>query len=140
MKKGKDTEIWLTVDTSRINESNKENSVLFSDDRSDPSDNPGDPKKFISVVDRNHKVVWKGKPADDLSAETIDILEVTRKRNGGGAEILESISKSREKNGVVIGKVKDKDITGMEAYDVKFQINGDTIFTVDPKLRMSVPT
>ena len=136
--KKKDTHVLLTIDTRSINENNKNSMVIFSDDRSNPSENPGDPEQYVSLVDKNMKIYWSGQPADANSDKTIDILEVYRKPEGG-AEILEKTFRDPNKDGIVIGKVKNKNVTGFENYNIVFRINGDTIqtFTIDPKLKMT---
>ena len=136
--KKKDTHVHLTIDTRSINENNKNSMVIFSDDRSNPSENPGDPEQYVSLVDKNMKIYWSGQPADASSDKTIDILEVYRKPEGG-AEILEKTFRDPNKDGIVIGKVKNKNVTGFENYNIVFRINGDTIqtFTIDPKLKMT---
>lgn len=133
----RDTYILLTIDTKTINQNNIDSKVVFSDDRSDPAENPGDPASFSSVVNKNMKVYWSGVAKDTTSGDVVNILGVYRKPNGG-AEILESIGKDPNKNGVVVGKVKNKTVSGFEYYSVEFEINQDTlmVFLVDPKLKM----
>ncbi len=133
----KDTHILLTIDTKTINQNNISAKVVFSDDRSDPIQNPGDPASFTSVVNKNMKVYWSGVAKDTTSGDEVAVLGIYRKPDGG-AEILESLAKDPNKNGVVVGKVKNKNITGFEYYSVEFRINEDTLrtFLVDPKLKM----
>ena len=133
----KDTHILLTIDTRTINQNNINTKVVFSDDRSDPSQNPGDPESFTSRVDKNMKVYWSGVAKDTSSRDEVNILGVYRKPDGG-AEILESLGKDPNKDGVIVGKVKNKNVTGFEYYSVEFEINKDTlqVYLVDPKLTM----
>ncbi|TVZ27633.1 hypothetical protein JM83_2683 [Gillisia sp. Hel_I_86] len=135
----RDTHILLTIDTENIDEGNLNATIVFSDDRSDPSENPGNPEKFTSVVDKNMKIYWSGIPKDENSTDVIYILEVIRKQQGG-AEILKKTFKDPNKDGVVVGKVKNKKVEGFEYYSVKFSINGTTVrtFEVDPKLKMGI--
>ncbi len=133
----KDTHILLTVDTETINQNNIDAKVVFSDDRSTPSENPGDPKTFISIVDKNKKVYWSAVPKDPNSGLSIDVLAIFRKEDGG-AEIMEDIYIEEGKKGVVVAKIKNKKVLGLENYSVVFRINEDTprTFVVDPKLEM----
>jgi len=137
IQQNKDTHILLTVDTKTINENNINSKVVFSDDRSDPTSNPGNPKTFTSRVDKNMKVYWSAVPKDLNSTETVDVLAIYRKPESS-AEILESTFKDPNKDGIIIGKIKNKNVSGLELYSVLIRINGDTIKTylVDPKLEM----
>lgn len=137
IQQNKDTNILLTVDTKTINQNNIDSKVVFSDDRSDPTTNPGDPKTFTSIVDKNMKVYWSAVPKDATSTETVDVLAIYRKPEGG-AEILETTYKDPNKDGIIIGKIKNKKVNGLEEYSVLIRINGDTLktFMVDPKLEM----
>jgi hypothetical protein len=137
IQESKDTYVLLTIDTKTINENNVDSKVVFSDDRSDPATNPGNPKTFTSIVDKNMKIYWSGVAKDEDSNETIDIIAIYRKPEGG-AEILESTFRDPNKDGIVIGKVKNKKVNGLEYYIVVFRINGETprTFAVDPKLQM----
>lgn len=137
IQEARDTNVLLTIDTKTINENNVDSKVVFSDDRSDPISNPGNPSTFTSLVDRNMKVFWSGVPKDADSEETIDIIAIYRKPQGG-AEILESTFRDPNKDGIVVGKVKNKKVQGLEYYSVVFRINGETprTFVVDPKLQM----
>jgi hypothetical protein len=137
IQQDKDTKILLTVDTKTINQNNIDSKVVFSDDRSDPNTNPGNPKTFTSRVDKNMKVYWSAVPKDVNSTETVDVMAIYRKPEGG-AEILENTFKDPNKDGIIIGKIKNKNVSGLEFYSVLIRINGDTIktFLVDPKLEM----
>lgn len=138
IQQSRDTNVLLTIDTKTINENNVDTKVVFSDDRSDPATNPGNPETFTSIVDKNMKVYWSGVAKDEDSFETIDIIAIYRKPEGG-AEILESTFKDPNRDGIVIGKIKNKKVDGLEYYTVVFRINGDTprTFVVDPKLQMN---
>ena len=131
-----DTHVLLTVNTDSLNSSNTDVMIVLSDDRSDPSENPGNPIAFTSWVDKNQKIYWSGVPKDENSTDVINILEIYRKTEGG-AEILDKTFKDPDKNGVVVGKIKDKKVEGLEYYNIKFMVNQDTtkIYDIDPKLR-----
>jgi hypothetical protein len=138
----KDTYVLLTIDTKIINETNMDSTIVFSDDRSDPARNPGNPKEFTSIVDKNMKIYWSGIAKDPNSNAVIKIIEIIRKQDGG-AEILKKTFKDPNKDGIVVGKIKNKKVEGFEYYSVKFSITqGDLIteFEVDPKLQMGLGT
>ncbi len=136
--KRKDTRVLITVNTDSLNSSNIDEMIVLSDDRSDPSENPGNPSAFTSWVDKNQKIYWSGVPKDENSTDVINILEIYRKTDGG-AEILDKTFKDPDKNGVVVGKIKNKKVEGLEYYNIKFMINNDTtkVYDIDPKLRMT---
>lgn len=132
----RDTNILLTVDTQNINEDNLDTTVIFTDDRSNPTGNPGDAENFTSLVDRGMKVYWRGQTKDGNNSVVIDILEIERKPDGG-SNILESTFKE---DGLVVGQVTNEYVSGLESYYITFRIiNGRNTktFTIDPKLKMT---
>lgn len=136
MKSKDATNIKVTVDTKKINGSNVEHSVIFTDDNGNSTGKPGNAKDFTSKVEKDKWVIWKGQAQDGKSKDSIQILEVQRKSRDGGAEILASTT--RLQDGTVKGKIKDKDVQGEELYDLTFSINDDPqrTYTIDPKLKM----
>ena len=133
-----DTNVVLTVDTENITEENKNDYVVFSDDRSDPSENSGTPSEHVAYVDKNMKIYWSGVAKDPSGGATVDILEVHRKPEGG-AEILEAVFRDPNKDGIVIGKIKNKKVSGLESYNIVIRVNGESpkTFVIDPKLKMT---
>jgi hypothetical protein len=135
MEEHKATNITVTVDTANISDKHVEKFVTFTDDRGNSSGKPGNAKEFSSKVDKNKRVYWRGKALKEDAKDVVEILAVQRKPKEGGAEIL---LRTRKEDGMVIGKVKDKDIQGEELYDLSFRINEEEkTYTVDPKLRMT---
>ncbi|WP_178988485.1 hypothetical protein [Winogradskyella schleiferi] len=135
-----DTVITLTVDTDNIkpNEQSIKDNVVFTDNQSDPAENPGHPDKYVSTVNKGHKCTWQG--AAKNKRDTINITVVAKKPVGGGADILEEITLGDPINDPnVISTVKNSVITGTESYNVSFIINKNDsqVYTVDPKLRMN---
>ncbi|MGB7785784.1 MAG: hypothetical protein WBL27_06765 [Salinimicrobium sp.] len=127
--------ITMAVDPKNLNQKNVEEHVSFSDDV-EPARN-GNPKNFTSKVKKNQKILWKGQVLEpDGKDERVEILEVKRKTIDGGAELLKHTKPKND--GTVEGKIKDKDMKGVEKYDVHFRING-TVYVVDPKLEMEMP-
>ena len=136
MQKNNDTNILVRVDTGKINSGNADNCVEFTDDNGNSTGQPGNGKNFTSKVEKDKWVFWSGEPMDEQSNDRIWIIDIQRKPKGGGAEILDSIKV--QANGTVKGKIKNKDVTGEELYDLTFKINDEAerTYTIDPKLRM----
>lgn len=140
MANPRNTNVLLSVNTQSINQQNKKNMVVFSDDRSDPAENPGHPETYVSTVNRNMRVSWSGLTSSPNSTDTVSITDVSKKTNGGGSDILQDTSFGDPNgDGIVTGQVKDEDVTGDENYNITFIINGNTTdpFTIDPKLQMA---
>lgn len=133
-----DTNVLVTVDTDNISEETKNENVFFTDDRSDASVNSTNPSEHVAVVDKNMKIYWRGEAKNASGDVTVDIIEVRRKADGG-AEILEAVFRDPNKDGIVIGKIKNKKVSGLEYYDIVIRVNGETpqTFVIDPKLKMS---
>lgn len=131
----KDTNVLLTVDTENITEENKNESVFISDDR---SDNRALPSQHVAEVDKNMKIYWSAEALDPASGITVDVVEIFRKPEGG-AEILDGVFRDPNKDGVVMGKIKNKKVSGMEYYNIVIRVNGDTpqTYVIDPKLKMN---
>ena len=101
--------------------------------------NPVDPENYVSLVDQNRKIYWRGKALDETTGDRIDITAFYRKPEGG-AEILENTFEDPEQEGVLVGKVRNEQVSGYELYSLEFSIiNGDMVrtYTVDPKLKMT---
>lgn len=132
-----DTNVLLTVDTEKINEGNKDEMVFISDDRSDPSENSRKPSDHIALVDKNMKIYWRAEPLDPDLGTTVDVLGIFRKTDGG-AEILEGVFRDPNRDGIVMGKIKNKKVEGLEHYNILIRVNGETpeTFLIDPKLKM----
>ncbi|TCK69316.1 hypothetical protein DFQ05_0837 [Winogradskyella wandonensis] len=133
------TVITLTVDTDNIqpNEQSIKDNVVFTDNQSDPAENPGHPEIYVSTVIKGSTCTWQG--ASKNGRDTINITVVAKKSLDGGADILEEITLGDPINEPkVIAKVKNKDIKGPESYFVTFIINKNASqpYTVDPKLQM----
>jgi len=135
MTKPTNTLVTLTVDTSTINETNKNDKVTFTDDQSDPAENPGHPDQYVSTVNKNAWITWKG--VSDNGTDTVNISKVEQKTTGGGSDIL-VVPIGNPNDGEVKARVKNSQVTGDECYNVKFNINGSTTeYCIDPKLRMN---
>lgn len=136
----RDTYVIVTVDTVNINTENKNEMVEFSDNRGDPPSVCGNPKEFVATVDRGKKIIWIGiaKDSDDYFEHSVAIKKISRKLKEGGSDILKNKTyEDKNNNGVVVGKIKDKDESGTESYDITILVNGTISFTIDPKLRMT---
>ncbi|WP_179007033.1 hypothetical protein [Winogradskyella forsetii] len=133
------TVITLTVDTENIkpNEQSIKDNVVFTDNQSDPAENPGHPDAYVSTVIKGSSCTWQGVAKN--GRDTINITDVAKKPVGGGADILEEIALGDPfDDPKVTAKVKNKAITGPESYNVTFMINKNEsqVYTIDPKLKM----
>jgi hypothetical protein len=133
-----DTNVRLTVDTENITEENHDETVAISDDRSDPSEVSGKPSEHVTWVDKNMKIYWSAEPLDSQTGTTVDVLGIFRKTEGG-AEILEAVFRDPNRDGIVMGKIKNKKVEGIEYYNILIRVNGETsqTYLIDPKLKMS---
>ena len=134
-----DTNIYLAVkanvNVSTITQANVKNMIDFQDSRiGDPQD-PADPTTWVSKVDKSKKVNWNG--TSDSSRNIIfKITGVTRDATNP-VQILKKDSYTDNNNdGIVVGQVKDTDVTGQESYTVSFTINGIPL-SIDPRLQMN---
>ncbi|WP_370391241.1 hypothetical protein [uncultured Winogradskyella sp.] len=133
------TVITLTVDTENIqnNEQSIKDNVVFSDNQSDPAENPGHPETYVSTVIKGSTCTWQG--AAKNKRDKVNITLVAKKPVGGGADILEEITLGDPINDPkVTATVKNADINDPESYNVSFIINDNTnqVYTVDPKLQI----
>ncbi|MBT8260907.1 MAG: hypothetical protein HKO92_07720 [Flavobacteriaceae bacterium] len=131
----KDTNITLTVDTASITESTKNTAVVFSDDRGDAAETPGDPANYVSSVNKNYKVIWTGVGKDNVG--TVQITNVSKE---GGSEIMTNIKQTPNNSMTWQAKIKpDASDNDEESYTITIKVNNDSskVFTIDPKLRIS---
>ncbi|NJW52496.1 hypothetical protein [Salinimicrobium oceani] len=135
----RNTVIYVTVDTKKINDHNIDQHVVFSDNREDPPQAPGRPQDYVSTIDKGMKVYWRGVVKDADSEDTIEITDVVAKDNRGKWKLLDKVESEQGNKGVKVGKVKNEMIRGEEPYSVKFRINGSSgkEYLVDPKLKMA---
>ena len=133
----KDTNVLLRVDTENITEDTKEEFVFISDDRSDSSENSSSPSEHIALVEKNMKIYWRAEALDPQSGVTVDVLGIFRKPEGG-SEILEGVFRDPNKDGIIMGKIKNKQVEGLEYYNIMIRVNGENpkTFLIDPKLKM----
>ena len=144
--KKKDTYVVVTVDTAGIVENfgNTENSdmiekkipkedglVKFSDNRGDQSSTGN----FLSKVDEGKDIIWIGIAEDE--GHTVEIKKVERI---GGDEVLRKESYDDNGDGVVVGKIRDKDASILEpkeTYSITFQVNNTDLYIIDPQMQMN---
>lgn len=127
----KDTNVKLTVDTENINESNKEQMVIFSDDREeDPSNYSG---SFKATVDKNQEIIWEA-IAMTNSADEVSVTNVSKT---GGSDIIDTPIQDPNNRKRFKAKVKNQTIVTEEDYQVTIKINGADTYTLDPKLIMN---
>lgn len=131
----KDTEIYLKVIYNVKDCQDIKDCIQFSDNWGDSVSVPGKPELFTSKVNPDKWVTWMS--AKD-SEPKIKILEVYFKDVDGNVDILkETKMKAKDKDSIVIGKVKPKKDSiknlSIEYYTIVFSINGIKD-TIDPKL------
>jgi len=134
MPKPTNTIITLIVETTTINQGNKKSMVNFSDNQCDTDEVPGQPGTYLSTVNKNSNVTWIGFPSS--GSDIINITNVSKKSTNGGSDILKSIGPKKGSPQTVTAKVKNKDVSGNESYEVSFNINGNESYTIDPLLKM----
>lgn len=136
------TVITLGVDTVGLiaNPGNINNLVVFSDNQSDPDENPGHPEAYLSTVNKGSTCQWQG-----VATNTTDIINILSiiKKDAGGNDILNTpippgLQSSGSGGKTVTAIVRGNFINGDELYTVSFSINSDpTVYTVDPRLQMN---
>lgn len=137
------TVITLTVDTVGLiaNPGNINNLVVFTDNQSDPAENPGHPEAYLSTVNKSSTCQWQGVAAN--SKDIINILSIIKK-DAGGSDILNTpippgLQGPSGGGKTITAIVAGKAVTGVELYTVSFSINSDpTVYTVDPKISMNL--
>lgn len=152
----KDTHVIVTVDTDGINEQNKNDMVIFSDNRGVPPSKPGYPDDFISTVDMGRKIKWIGKVKDpvedceDLIAfykdNLVEIKEISIKKEFGCSKILKkNYYYDRNNSGEVVGFVRKgekcpEEIIAekiiIEGYNITIRVNGKDWYTIDPQMEL----
>lgn len=139
MGKKIDTNINLAVkanvNASTITQDNVKNMIDFTDNREGDTQDPADPTTWVSKVNKSKKVTWTG--TDDPSRNIIFKITGVDREPNFPVQILKKDSYSDKNNdGIVVGQVKDVDVTGEEHYTVSFTINGNPL-SIDPKLIMN---
>ncbi|WP_400078795.1 hypothetical protein [Winogradskyella sp. R77965] len=138
------TVITLTVDTEGLiaDPNNVNNYVVFTDNQSDPAENPGHPETYVSTVNKGATCEWQGVPKQ--GTDLINITGVFKKASGGKDILKTPIPPGLQENPnkpsrkVLKAKVNGKYLPGNEEYTVNFTINdGPIIFPVDPKIKMN---
>jgi hypothetical protein len=142
-KKPHKTVITLTVDTENLiaDPANKNKYVTFSDNQGDAAETPGDPGDYESTVIKGLTCEWQGVAVNNR--DKVNITDVSKKTEGGGADILEEIALGDPfDEPKVIAKIKNKDIDGFEYYNVTFMINKNEslVYTIDPRIKMKAQT
>ena len=134
----KDTTVTLTVDTTAITDLTKNTAVVFSDDRGDDAETPGDPANYTSSVNKNYKVHWTG-----VGKNNTGTVQITGVAKEGGSEIMKNIKQDPNNSMNWQAKIKDDAADDAEeSYTITIKVDNDDskIFTIDPKLKISTRT
>ncbi len=138
------TVITLTVDTEGLiaDPNNVNNYVVFTDNQSDPAENPGHPDAYVSTVNKGATCEWQGVPKQGTNL--INITGVFKKVSGGNDILKTPIPPGLQENPnkpsrkVLKAKVNGAYLTGYKKYTINFTINdGAIIYPVDPKIQMN---
>lgn len=133
------TIITLTVNTDGITTSNVNDHVVFTDNQSDPAENPGHPETYVSTVNKGATCEWQGVAVN--GRDEINIATVVKKAAGGNDILKTPIPPGLQnpKGGnKLTARVNGAYLSGNEKYTVSFTINDDsTVYPVDPSLRMN---
>lgn len=136
-----DTIITLTVTTDGIttDPTNINNHVVFTDNQSDPAENPGHPDTYVSTVNKGRSCEWQGVAAN--GTDEINIASVVKK-SPSGKDILNTPIPPGLQNpnggNKLTARVRGNYISGNEPYTVSFTINDNpTLYPVDPKIKMN---
>lgn len=130
-----DTTVTLTVDTATITEQTKNTAVVFSDDRGDAAETPGDPANYVSTVNKNYKVCWTG-----VGKNNTGTVQITGVAKEGGSEIMKNIKQDPNNSMNWQAKIKTDGSDGdTESYTITIKVDNDDtkVFTIDPKLKIS---
>ena len=135
------TVITLTVTTAGLttDQTNINNHVVFTDNQSDPKENPGHPDTYLSTINKGKICQWRG--VSNPAGDKINIIKVTKKDDGGNNLLMLPIPAGVGDDGsakILTAQISEKALTGDELYTVTFTINDDpTEYPVDPKIRMN---
>ena len=136
------TVITLNVDTVGLigNPGNINNLVVFTDNQSDPAENPGHPEAYLSTVNKGSTCQWQG--VANNGRDIINIFSIIKK-DSGGSDILNTpippgLQGPSGGGKTITAIVTGNAVTGVELYTVSFSINSDsTVYTVDPRLMIN---
>ena len=141
----KDTYVIVTVDTCSIEKGNEDQTVTFSDNRGDM---PGAGMAFKSKVDQGKKIFWVGnvkehgqnceqKGEEFYMKNSVEVKQIEIKYEPGNRHILKKDYYTDTNNdGIVVGKVKNVEVQGVEKYNITILVNGTDWYTIDPQMEM----
>lgn len=132
------TTVLLSVNTANINQTNKNDQVVFSDNKGDRED-PGHPDTYTSPVKGGSSISWS---AQDSSSNNYAV-KITNITKEGGSEIID-LPPIISDAGSATAQVKSGIADGTtEEYYVFFQIYNEKgvgvgePYRIDPKMRMN---
>lgn len=133
-KPSKNTDVLLTVSTANINQTNKNSSVVFTDNWGD-IETPSDPANYVSKVNKNMKIDWTAVENDGTTPVTIKSVA-----KDGGSVIMKNIKQGDSSN-IFTAKIKnDSDIHDgdTESYTITITVN-QVDYPIDPRIIVSPP-
>ncbi len=89
----KDVIITVTVDTEKINKSNVNETIVFTDNLSDPLSFVGHPDKFVSFIEKGQTLVWQAVAKNGDAPVYIQNV-----KQDGGSKIIEHIKRGAGTN------------------------------------------
>ncbi|GAB4164189.1 MAG: hypothetical protein Tsb0033_25320 [Winogradskyella sp.] len=114
----KDTNITITVDTNGINDQNKNQKVIFSDDLGDPQQPPGHPEQYTSTVYKDQKITWTAYARNGQTPITIENI-----KKDGGKVLMKDLKRGDGANKYT-AKIKDGNDGDEENYSVTIGLAG----------------
>ena len=139
--KPNNTVITLTVTTAGLttDQTNINNHVVFTDNQSDPKENPGHPDTYLSAVNKGKICQWRG--VSEPKGDKINIISVVKKKAGGNDILMTPIPGGVGDKGsakILTAQVSELALIGEEQYTVNFTVKNDpTVYPVDPRLKMN---
>lgn len=140
------TTITLKVSTNLINQSNVNTYAQFTDNWNE-NETGNDPKDYVSKVDKDKDIVWKGAintdPGQSSSGDTVQIVVVFKQPGTSDANDILNEDSYYLSNGTVTGKAKKSvSDTAIEPYLLVFSVTifatqATTYYLIDPKLAIN---
>ncbi|MCA0132757.1 hypothetical protein [Winogradskyella alexanderae] len=136
------TVITLTVDTDKLvsDPENVNKYVVFTDNQSDPAENPGHPETYVSTVNKGATCEWQGVAKN--GRDVINIDTITKKSTNGkdllNTPIPPGLQGPKGGGKKITARVRANYLDGDEPYTVAFNIGENPfVYFVDPRIKMN---